>query len=379
MGNITNDSSDNLLKNLKPQALDKGLLIVLAAFMGFGLVQVYSSSFIFATESRGDGLFFFRKQLFFSILAFTAMIGVAQIPVRILQKWGFMLWIFASLLLALTFVPGIGVKAGGATRWIQFGSLRFEPSELLKVSLAFLIASIISYRFNFLKTWKWPVVTAVLLLPLVALLKQPDFGSFAICSVVIFSVLFFYGLKWRYVLVSTMAIVPIFYYLVMMVPYRRARLMTFLDPWSVAETGGFQVIQSMLSLHAGGITGVGLGQGQGKLFFLPEAHTDFTLAVLGEELGFIGLVLLLFVYLFLIFKGFQTAARAPNKFTQSLALAITMGFALQVFVNVGVVLGLVPTKGLTLPFLSYGGSSLLVTGIAFGVLLNIRRYLLTSR
>ncbi|MGE3757541.1 MAG: FtsW/RodA/SpoVE family cell cycle protein, partial [Pseudobdellovibrionaceae bacterium] len=175
-------------------------------------------------------------------------------------------------------------------------------------------------------------------------------------------------------IIAALAIaIPAFYILVMSVPYRRARVLGFLDPWSDPESKGFQVIQSMLSFHSGGLTGVGLGQGQGKLFFLPEAHTDFTLAVLGEEMGFVGFILLMFLYGFIVFKGFQIAIRTGSPFRKAVALGLTMTFALTVFINVGVVLGILPTKGLTLPFLSYGGSSLLTKSLMFGFLLAIER------
>jgi cell division protein FtsW len=170
--------------------------------------------------------------------------------------------------------------------------------------------------------------------------------------------------------------VPAFYLLVMRVPYRRARVLAFMDPWADPEQKGFQVIQSMLSFHSGGVTGAGLGQGQGKLFFLPEAHTDFTLAVMGEEIGFIGVVLVLALYGYVVMRGFQIAIRCENPFRKALALGISMTFALSIFINCGVVMGLLPTKGLTLPFLSYGGSSLMTLCLMFGLLLNIEKNLI---
>jgi cell division protein FtsW len=266
----------------------------------------------------------------------------------------------------------LGIRVGGAIRWIQlpFG-VRFEPAELLKISFSVWFASLLCRPENFLGRVKWHWLLAATALPLLILLKQPDFGSFAIVLMVGLGLLFAFGLQWKYIAVAMGVLTPAFYMLVMMVPYRRARVLAFLDPWKDQETKGFQVIQSMLSFHSGGLTGAGLGKGQGKLFFLPEAHTDFTLAVFGEEMGFIGFFLILALYGFVVVRGIQIAVKAPNTFKKTLALGLSMTFALSVFINAGVVMGLLPTKGLTLPFLSYGGSSLVAFCFMFGLILNI--------
>ncbi len=344
------------------------------ALLGVGLVQVYSSSFVLATESYGDGLFFFKRQLLFTLIAFVTLLFAAQIPLKWVEKWGWLVWVFGSLGVLATFVPGIGVRVGGAIRWLQlpFG-LRFEPSEVLKLSFSILFASLLVRQENILAKIKPGYLALLIALPLLLLLKQPDFGSFAIIVVVGVALLFAFGLRWKYILTAWAIVLPAFYYLVMLKDYRRARVMAFLDPWSDPEQKGFQVIQSMLSFSNGGVTGVGLGQGQGKLFFLPEAHTDFTMAVLGEEGGFMGFFLVMSLYGFVVLRGFQIAVRCKNNFQKALALGISITFALSVFINVGVVMGLLPTKGLTLPFLSYGGSSLVVFCLMFGLLLNIER------
>jgi cell division protein FtsW len=355
--------------------LSSPLLLAILTLMGVGLVQVYSSSYIFATEVFGSGLHFFVRQLIFTVFAFVALLVAAQIPIRWIEKWGWSLWVIGALGIIVTFVPGLGVKAGGASRWIQLPmGVRFEPSEILKFSFTLLFASLIARDENILGKLKWWGVFLVLFGPLFLLLRQPDFGSFAIIVFVGVGLLFAFGLKWRYILASLMVMMPAFYLLVMRVPYRRDRVLAFLDPWSDPEQKGFQVIQSMLSFHSGGVTGTGLGQGQGKLFFLPEAHTDFTLAVFGEEMGFVGFLIVLALYGYVILRGFQIASRADEPFRKALALGISMTFALSVFINAGVVMGLLPTKGLTLPFLSYGGSSLLVLCFMFGLLLNIEKH-----
>jgi cell division protein FtsW len=363
-----------MLKSRVFSHLSSPLLLVLLALLGVGLVQVYSSSYIFATESYGDGLYFFKRQVLYVLIGFATMLVSAQIPLRWIEKTGWLLWLGAAVAVAATFVPGLGVRVGGAIRWIQLPlGVRFEPSEVLKLSFGVLFASLICRNENFLKKISWPFLALLVVLPLLLLLKQPDFGSFAIIICVGVGLLFSFGLKWRWIITSVSIILPAFYFLVMRVDYRRARMLSFLDPWADPEQKGFQVIQSMLSFRSGHLTGAGLGQGQGKLFFLPEAHTDFTLAVLGEENGFVGFFLLMSLYGFIVLRGFQIAAATENRFHKATALGISMTFALSVFINAGVVMGLLPTKGLTLPFLSYGGSSLVVLCLMFGILLNIEK------
>ncbi len=358
------------------QKNNRGLLTVVIALIGIGLVQVYSSSFIYALESLGDGFYFFKKQAVFSILAIGVLLLTSNIPFKWIQKWGWTLWVLAVFCMIATFIPGIGVKVGGSLRWISLPwGLRFEPSELLKIALSLFLATCLASSKPLHKNiWvDWGVKAVVFFTPLLLLLKQPDFGSFAICMFVAVAVLFAFGLKWRFIFGAILAIIPLFYFLVMKVPYRKSRMLAFVDPWADAQEKGFQVIQSMLTFHSGGMFGSGLGQGQGKLFYLPEAHTDFTLAVLGEETGFIGFLVIMVLYGFVIFRGFQLSFKLKEIFPKALAVGLTMTFTLNVFINTGVVLGILPTKGLTLPFISYGGSSLLMMAFCMGLLMNLER------
>lgn len=352
--------------------IDRGIFLAVIFLIGLGLVQVYSSGYIFAIEKYDDGLFFVRRQFFFSLLGVTALLIFAYLPEKWL-KWAIpVLFVTAVCGIAATFIPGVGVKVGGAHRWLQLPmGLRFEPSELLKVSFPLVIAWLATQENR--SPQFWLAAVAAIFLPLVLVLKQPDFGSFAICSLVLFTILFAHGLKWRYVVGAVSLGAAAFYFLIMNEGYRRARLAAFLNPWADPEQKGFQVIQSLLSFYSGGLTGTGLGQGQGKLFFLPEAHTDFTLAVLGEEMGFVGVFSVLALFSFLIFRGLQVAVQSKNQFQQLAVVGLTVNLALSTFINAGVAMGLLPTKGLAMPFLSYGGSSLLCTSIAIGIILNFER------
>jgi cell division protein FtsW len=256
--------------------------------------------------------------------------------------------------------------------------LRFEPSEFLKVSFPFCLAILAVWNWSTFNFWRYLAAGLVIGAPLAMVLGQPDFGTFAICLIVLLGTLFSLGLAWRYVFAGAGLVLASFYVLIVNVPYRMARFTAFFDPWADPEAKGFQVIQSMLSFYSGGLTGAGVGQGQGKLFFLPAAHTDFTAAVLGEEMGFLGVFILLVLFGFVILRGLQITARARQPQHQVIALGLTLTFAMGFLFNFGVAFGLLPTKGLALPFISYGGSSLVANAILIGLLLNIDRQRLST-
>lgn len=352
--------------------IDRGVLLSVFFLIGLGLVQVYSSSYIFATEMHGDGLFFFRKQVLFAVLGLMALCLTWFLSWRKSYQLGVLLWGVAVLAIIGTFIPGVGLRIGGAHRWLNLPlGFRFEPGELLRVTYPFVLAPLIAaYAKNEIDR-AWWIRLGLTMSPLALLNVQPDFGSLVIISALTACLFVAFGLRWRFIFGGMAIALPAFAILILTSPYRRLRVQAFLNPWADPAEKGFQVIQSMLSFYSGGLTGVGLGQGQGKLFFLPEAHTDFTLAVLGEEMGFIGFFILLMVFAFLIFRGFQIALHLKRLRERALALSFSLLIVFSVFINVGVALGLLPTKGLTLPLISYGGSSLICTGLMIGWLLNL--------
>ena len=372
-------TSRNLFRNFD---LDRGLTLCVLMLMGIGLVAVYSASFVFASEKYGDGLFFFKKQIVFVVLATFVLWLVSHFPYQLFKKY---FWIFLAVevvALLLVFVPGLAYRAGGASRWISLpGGLHFEPSELAKLMAPIAIGFLMTRkRWRDEKWWQTVLIYVLsLLVPIFIMLRQPDFGSSAIIAIVCLTVLFCFGLKWGYFVVAGLIAVPAFYFLVVRVPYRFKRIEAFLNPWTDPSESGFQVIQSLLSFFNGGFWGTGLGKGQGKLFFLPEAHTDFILAVLGEETGFIGLIAVFALYSWLVLRGLQISIECNEPFGKKIALGMTALVGFQAVINGGVVLGLLPTKGLTMPFLSYGGSSLIAMTAACGVLLNIHRQNLLQR
>jgi cell division protein FtsW len=354
--------------------LDQSILHCTLGLIGLGLVQVYSSSYIFATEMYQDGLFFFRKQLMFAAIALILLVVTSLIPWKTNLRIGWAAFVLSVIGLIGTFIPHLGVRVGGAYRWIQLPmGFRFEPGELLRVTYPIVVASLIADFAKNKIDRDWWIKLGFALFPLALLLKQPDFGTFVICCALFALLLFAFGLRWRFVAASIAVCFPVLFGIMLMAPYRVARFKSFLNPWADPGEKGFQVIQSLLSFYSGGVTGVGLGLGQGKLFFLPEAHTDFTLAVLGEEMGFVGFAFILLLFGFLVFRGFQIAIQSRTFRERGVALGISLILCFSVLINVAVTLGLLPTKGLTFPLLSYGGSSLFCTSLAIGWLLSLER------
>lgn len=354
----------------------RNIFLCLFFLSGLGLIQVYSSSFLFATEHYGSGLFFFKKQALFTVLAWMLFFVLAFIPWKYNRYLGMALWFFAVLALVFTLFPQTSVSVGGARRWISLPfSFRFQPSELLKVTTPFLMAwlLVLKEQWPLQKIFFWSVPFFALGFPIMILFLQPDFGTVVLLFALIFVLIFVVGLPWLYFFIGSISASGLFYYLITNQAYRSARWQAFLNPWEDPSGKGFQVIQSLLGVHSGGLFGAGLGQGQSKLFFLPEAHTDFTLAVFAEETGFAGLLILLSVYAFLIYSGWKLSLKIHDFYEKILSFSLVFIFAISVFVHCAVNLALLPTKGLALPFLSYGGSSLVCTFLLFGWLLSIEK------
>lgn len=363
----SNRSSDHIIRSL---------LLSVIFLTGVGLVMVYSASFIFASQTYGDGFYFFRKQSLFALASLAALTAASFMPFKWFRKYFWVGFGLAVCSLAAVFIPGLGHRAGGAARWIKIGGgINFEPAEFVKIVSVFCFAYLMAEAFEgHEKKWKfWLKLFSLIGLLVGILLKQPDFGSVVIIMLVGISMLFCFGISLRALMVVLAMALPAGIGLIVTSPYRLQRLLVFLNPWNDPSHGGFQVIQSLVAFHSGGLLGVGLGKGQAKLFFLPEAHTDFILSVVGEEGGLIGLVGIFVVFGILVFKGFQISARCRDGFGKMVALGISCLLAVQGLINGGVVTGLLPTKGLTMPFLSYGGSSLVAMGLACGILINIHR------
>lgn len=354
--------------------IDRFLFLMVFFLMGMGLVQIYSASYIYATDTYGNGLFFFQKQFLFVSLGLILMLSIALLPKSFIFPLGLTVFLTSLFLLILTIIPEIGIKAGGASRWIPlpFG-FQLEPSEFFKAGLPFAIGGVLSKNWNKSGPWTYLFLTLLGVLPIVVFIKQPDFGALVIYYLIVFLLLFLKGVRWDVLFLTGLLSLSSLSLFILNSPYRLERFKSFLDPWSMPTSSGFQVIQSLLGFHTGGLFGIGLGNGQSKLYFLPEAHTDFTLSVMGEELGFVGVSMVLLLFGILLFRLFQLSKGIWEERIRYVFLGLTLTFGIQAFINFSVSLGMLPTKGLTLPFLSYGGSSLLSMSILFGFVLAIEK------
>ena len=364
-------------KFLPEKGIDLLLLLTVIALVFFGLIMVYSASFILAQEKTGDGFAFIRKQVFFAGCGFAALWVGFKIDYKNWSKWAYPVLGVALLFLVAILIPGVGEKVGGARRWIHLGPVRFQPGELAKFAVILFVARQLVVKQAQIRSRMRSLMSPLLIpLPIILLLLfQPDFGTTVIIGSVVFVLMFLSGVEAKYLGPFLGLAFVISGMLVFGTAYRRNRLFGFLDPLSDPGGKGFQIIQSFVGLHSGGIWGVGLGSGKEKLFFLPEAHNDFIFSVIGEELGFVGILGVIGAYVFFIYRGLKIAwnahFRSQDRFGLLLGAGITLAIGIQGFVNIAVVMGLLPTKGLTLPFISYGGSALLVDLFAIGVLLRI--------
>jgi cell division protein FtsW len=360
-------------------SLDLPLLITVLGLVSFGLLMVYSSSFIHAQETTGDGLSFIKKQLVYAAFGVGALALGTRIHYRRWFYWSYPVLGVATVLLAAVLVPGIGARVGGAQRWIRFGGLNFQPGELAKFAIILFGAGQLERKFDRLSRPAAGLFSPFLVpLPaLLLLLAQPDFGTTVMITVVLFCLMFLAGVPKRHLALALGLAGIAGAILILGTPYRRMRLMTYMDPWRDPGGKGFQILQSLVGLHNGGISGVGLGNGKEKLLFLPEAHNDFIFAVIGEELGLLGVTGVALAYLYFVYRGLRLSweafERSLDRFALFLGAGITLALGLQGFVNMAVAMGLLPTKGLTLPLISYGGSALIVDLLAIGVLLAIGR------
>ncbi len=341
----------------------------------FGIVVVYSASAIYAGQVYDDQAFFLKRQVIMmaagAILTFLVML----LDLDILRRYSRHILVITILLLLITLIPGLGKEAGGANRWIGFRFFNIQPSEIAKIALLIYLADFIDRRSsritNFFSGYLPPliVIGTVMLL----ILAEPDLGTAMTAGVVGFLLLFVSGASLRHMMITALASLPFIYYLLFSVPYRRKRMLAFINPWLDEKGTGFQIVQSFIALGSGGIFGVGLGQSKQKLFYLPASHTDFIFSIIGEELGFLGLISVLILFFVLIWQGLRAAFKTEDLFRKNLIFGIVFMIAFEVIVNIGVSTGSLPTKGLPLPFISYGGTSLVMHMVGIGLLLNASR------
>jgi cell division protein FtsW len=354
-------------------SVDPLLLGAVLALVALGLVMVYSASAVTAAEKLGNGLYFLERQLIAAGVGLVAMAAAVRLGYRKLARLAFPMLLISIALLVLVLVPGVGATVGGAKRWLRLPGISVQPAEIAKFTWVVYLAYSLAKKREKVATFSVGFLPHLLLAGLLVglCMGEPDFGSSVELLVLLFILLFAAGTRLSYLVGSLLIALPMAWAAVAHSPYRWARIKAFLDPWAHRHDIGYQVAQSLISVGSGGFFGVGLGESTQKLFFLPEAHTDFIFSIIGEELGLLGALLTIALYAVVVWRGSRAALRASETFGTYLGLGLTAMLGVQAAVNMSVAMGMLPTKGLTLPFVSYGGCSLVVSMAAAGVLLSL--------
>ncbi|HEY7715456.1 MAG TPA: putative lipid II flippase FtsW [Candidatus Binatia bacterium] len=356
-------------------AVDKWMLLAVAGLLALGVTMVLSTSYLHSQERYGDGTYFFRKQLIAMGAGAIALVGCSLAPSALYRRFAYPLLAISFILLVMVLIPGIGVSRGGARRWIMFPGFAFQPSELAKLSMVVYLAHSLAKKEELIRSFSVGIVPHLIVSGAFAglLLLEPDFGTALILTMLLYFMLFVGGVRVSHLLATGLLALPALVYVLMTAEYRLRRLMTFWDPWSDPSGSGFHVIQSLIAFGSGQWFGRGLGESRQKLLYLPEAHTDFVYSVIGEELGLLGALVVLGLFAVIIFRGLQLSAKIEEPFDQYLAFGLTVLLGLQALIHMGVVMGLMPTKGLVLPFISYGGSAMMINLMEAGILLGLSR------
>lgn len=359
----------------KRVSVDRWLFGVTVLLVFIGLVMVFSASAVMASERFGSAYNFVVRQLVWAAVGFLAMWVLMNVDYRKLHHPAvvFSLLGLTTVLLAAVFFLD---RSHNTHRWIRLGSIfSLQPSELAKPALILFLAYFLETRTAAIDDWRKTLLPAAIPAALFAglIVKQPDLGTALMCLVITGAVLYVAGMRLRYFGYAVLPLIPILYFLIFRVAWRRDRILAFLDPFSDPQGRGFNIIQSLIAVGTGGLTGAGLMEGKQKLFYLPEPHTDFIFAVTAEEFGLLGSLFIVALFAFFCYRGFRAASRTKDLFGRYLAIGITTMIGVQAFFNISVVLALLPTKGIPLPFISYGGSSLFIMLASMGVLLNISK------
>jgi cell division protein FtsW len=354
---------------------DRLVLVITFILIAIGIGMIYSASAVMAQKRFGDSAYFLKRQLLWLAVGVVLLLIFARIDLKTMRSWALPLLLVGVIALVVVLLPAIGVTVKGARRWLKLGLLTVQPGELVKVGTLLYLAHYLAKKGERIENFRVGFVPPLLVIGLILglVLLEPDLGTAAVIGLVTVCLLFVAGARLGHLTMIALATLPVLYLLITRVGYRRQRMSAFLDPWSDPEGRGFQMIQSFLALGGGGPLGVGLGEGRQKLFFLPEPHTDFVLSMLGEELGFLGTSIVILLLALFVAKGFMIALAAEDPFGRYLALGVSFLVAFHTLINVGAISGLLPTKGLPLPFVSYGGSSLVVNMIGAGMLISVSR------
>ncbi len=355
---------------------DFAILFCSLVLLCIGIIMVFSSSTVQAYYFHKDSLYFLKKQLIWAFLGFVAMIFFMNYDYWNLKKHEKTIVFLMFVLLVIVLIPGIGIKVNDARRWIGIGSLTVQPSELAKIGMIIYLSCGLERKQDKIKNFFTGILPFLIVMSAVCglILVEPHLSATVLIGLVTIVLLFVAGGKITHLLLLGFVGLGAVVMLTFTEGYRLKRYTSFLNPWADAQKGGYHIIQSLYALASGGLIGVGLGKSRQKFFYLPEPQTDFIFAIIAEELGFIGAVFIMALFIFLIWRCYKTALMAPDLFGKFLAAGLTTLIALQFLINIAVVTGSMPVTGMPLPFISYGGSSLIITMIQVGILLNISRY-----
>jgi len=353
----------------------QGLLIPVLILIGIGILMVYSSTALLSTRKYGNGFHYLWNHLFTVFVGFMALVCLSRINYQRLRSIIFILLGVSLVLLILVFVPGIGISVNGAKRWLRLWPTTFQPSELVKITMVIFLADYMDKNIHRMKEFRYGVLIPVGIMAIFQLLiiLQPDFGGVMNLGILTGALLLLGGARLKHIGILAFSALPVVYLLIRIAPYRWERIKCFFDPWQEPFGCGYQLVQSFIAFGRGNIFGLGIGESKQKLFFLPEVHTDFIFSLIGEELGLIGVMAVVGLFLWIFIKGFEIASQTKDTFSYYLAAGLTMMISIQALINFAVSTGLIPTKGLPLPFISYGGSALLINMSTIGILINILR------
>ncbi len=357
------------------QLPDYLILFVVFTLLTAGLIMILSASSIRAHELYGDSFYLFRHQLIWSVIGILAMFIFMNIDYHFYKKYSRKILLFSFILLIIVLIPGIGRVAGGSRRWLALGPVGIQPSEVAKIGIVIYTAQFLAVKNERIPSFFKGVLPPLSIFGIIffLILMEPDLGTGITIAGTFFIMLFAAGIKISHLLMLMATSMPLFIYFILSEDYRRERLFAFINPWADPLDTGYHIIQSLIALGTGGLFGVGVGNSKQKFLYLPEPGTDFIFAILGEEFGFIGALFILILYFILLWRGLKISLSCPDLFGSYLAIGITGMIIVQAIINIGVVTSSMPVTGITLPFISYGGTSLVIMLSAIGILLNISK------
>ena len=365
---------DNTLPHsLHPFFSEKRILFPVLLLSGIGIIMVYSASSSISMEDHNNLFHYMKRQAIFFSISLCIMFVTASFPHRLYKSFAYIILLASLALLIAVLFPALNIKAGGANRWLNLGGFIFQPAEFSKLAIIIFMGYSLAKKQEMIENFSVGFIPHLAVYSIFAglILMQPDFGTMVVLGIICWGMMFVGGVKFIHLLSPLPLVIPIVYFLVYKVEYRFLRIMTFMNPWDDPYNTGYQITHSLKAIGSGGLLGKGLGLGMQKMHYLPEPHTDFIFSIIGEELGFIGIIVIFGLYTMILITGTQIAKNAKTYFGSITAAGLTIYIGIQVIINTGVALGALPTKGLTLPFISYGGTSLVINMAAMGILMNI--------